>query len=87
MEPICCFKVQNINPLEVQSFMPRKTEEVRHKLAGLIGASQDEVVITRNTTEGMNFVVHGLENSLVDEFFDFVDELQVKRFWTCWLDC
>lgn len=62
-----CFKVQCTNPFEVYSFIPRKTEEVRHKLAGFIGASPEEVAITRNTTEGMNFVANGLDMAEGDE--------------------
>jgi selenocysteine lyase/cysteine desulfurase len=64
---IRCFKVQCTNPFDVYNFMPRKIEEVRHKLADFIGASVDEVVITRNTTEGINFVVNGLDLGKGDE--------------------
>lgn len=64
---IRCFKVQCTNPFDVYNFIPRKIEEVRHKLAEYIGASPDEVVITRNTTEGINFVVNGLDLGQGDE--------------------
>ncbi len=64
---IRCFKVQCTNPFDVYNFIPRKIEEVRHKLAAFIGASPDEVVITRNTTEGINFVVSGLDLGKGDE--------------------
>ncbi len=64
---IRCFRVQCTNPFEVYNFIPRKTEEVRYKLADFIGASPDEVVITRNTTEGMNFVANGLDLEEGDE--------------------
>ena len=64
---IRCFKVQCTNPFDVYAFIPRKIEEVRHKLAAFIGASPDEVVITRNTTEGMNFVVSGMDLGKGDE--------------------
>ena len=64
---IRCFKVQCTNPFDVYAFIPRKIEEVRHKLARFIGATPDEVVITRNTTEGMNFVAGGLDLGKGDE--------------------
>ena len=64
---IRCFKVQCTNPFDTYNFLPRKIEEVRHKLAQFIGASPDEVVITRNTTEGINFVVSGLDLGQGDE--------------------
>jgi selenocysteine lyase/cysteine desulfurase len=64
---IRAFKVQCTNPFDTYNFLPRKIEEVRNKLAGFIGASPDEVVITRNTTEGMNFVVSGMDLGEGDE--------------------
>jgi len=62
-----CFKVQCTNPFDVYAFIPRKKEEVRYKLAEFIGASPEEIVITRNTTEGMNFVANGLDMDSGDE--------------------
>jgi selenocysteine lyase/cysteine desulfurase len=62
-----CFKVQCTNPFDVYNFIPRKKEEVRYKLAEFIGASPDEIVITRNTTEGLNFVANGLDMAEGDE--------------------
>jgi len=62
-----CFKVQCTNPFDVYSFIPRKKEEVRYLLADFINASPDEVVINRNTTEGMNFVANGLDMDEGDE--------------------
>lgn len=61
------FRVQVTNPFDVYNFVPRKKEEVRYKLAHFINASPDEVVITRNTTEGMNFVASGLDMKEGDE--------------------
>ena len=61
------FKVQCTNPFDTYNFIPRKIDEVRRKLAEFIGASTDEVVITRNTTEGMNFVASGLDLGEGDE--------------------
>jgi len=64
---IKCCKLQVTNPFDCYNFIPRKKEEVRTKLAGFIGASPDEVAITRNTTEGMNFVANGLGMEAGDE--------------------
>jgi selenocysteine lyase/cysteine desulfurase len=61
------FKIQAENPFDFYNFLPRKLEEVRVKLANFINASADEVVITRNTTEGMNFVANGLDLKEGDE--------------------
>jgi selenocysteine lyase/cysteine desulfurase len=61
------FKVQVTNPFDVYNFIPSKKEDVRAKLARFINASPDEVVITRNTTEGMNFVANGLDLEEGDE--------------------
>ncbi len=61
------FRVQVTNPFDVYSFIPRKIEEVRTKLAEFIHASPEEVVITRNTTEGLNFVANGLDMKEGDE--------------------
>lgn len=61
------FKLQCTNPFDVYAFMPRKKQEVRSKVASFINASPDEVVITRNTTEGMNFVANGLDLEEGDE--------------------
>lgn len=61
------FKVQVTNPYDVYNFFPTMREGVRTKLAGFIGASPDEVVISRNTTEGMNFIANGLDMEPGDE--------------------
>ena len=61
------FRLQVTNPFDVYNFIPRKKEEVRTKLARFINASPDEVVITRNTTEGLNFVANGLDMEEGDE--------------------
>lgn len=61
------FEVQLKAPCDCYLFLPRKAAEVRPKLAEFIGASVDEVAITRNTTEGMNFIANGLELKEGDE--------------------
>ncbi|MGD8699962.1 MAG: aminotransferase class V-fold PLP-dependent enzyme [Gemmatimonadales bacterium] len=62
-----CFRIQCTSPCDVYGFLPTKREEVRTRLARFINASPDEVVLTRNTTEGMNFVANGLELGPGDE--------------------
>jgi len=62
-----CFKLQVTNPFDCYNFIPRKKEEIRSKLAAFIQASPGEVVFTRNTTEGMNFVANGLDLEPGDE--------------------
>ncbi len=61
------FRFQVTNPFDCYNFLPQKTEEVREKLAKFINASPEEVVITRNTTEGINFIANGLEMKGGDE--------------------
>ena len=61
------FKIQATNPFDFYNYFPQKTEAVRLKLARFINASPDEVVISRNTTEGMNFVASGLDLKEGDE--------------------
>jgi len=61
------FKIQVTNPFDVYNYFPRRRDEARTKLAKFINASPDEVVITRNTTEGMNFVANGLDLKEGDE--------------------
>lgn len=64
---IKCCKLQVTNPFDCYNFIPQKKEEVRSKLARFINSSPEEVVITRNTTEGMNFVANGLDLKEGDE--------------------
>jgi selenocysteine lyase/cysteine desulfurase len=61
------FKVQACNPYDFYNYFPRKKGEIRNKLARFINASPDEIVITRNTTEGMNFIANGLDMKEGDE--------------------
>jgi selenocysteine lyase/cysteine desulfurase len=42
-------------------------ESVRTKLAALLGVSPDEVAITRNTSEGSNLIVRGIDLKPTDE--------------------
>jgi len=61
------FKLQVTNPFDCYNFIPGKKEEIRAKLARFINASPDEVVMTINTTTGMNFVANGLDLKEEDE--------------------
>jgi selenocysteine lyase/cysteine desulfurase len=46
-------------------------EESRRKIAAFIGVTEDEIAITRNTSEGNNFVVNGLNLKAGDEVVIF----------------
>ncbi len=61
------FKIQASNPFEAYDFFPSLRDGVRNKLADFVGASPDEIVIDRNTTEGMNFIAGGLDLGEGDE--------------------
>jgi len=61
------FKIQASNPYEAYNFFGMLKDDVRNKLANFVGASPDEIVITRNTTEGMNFIANGLDLGEGDE--------------------
>ncbi|MCJ7565325.1 MAG: aminotransferase class V-fold PLP-dependent enzyme [Candidatus Aminicenantes bacterium] len=61
------FKVQVQNPYDVYNFLPGGKEGVRDKLAQFIHAASDEVSLTSNTTEGLNFVINGLDLKEGDE--------------------
>ncbi len=43
------------------------SKEIRERVAGFIGADADEIVLTRNATEGMNTVATGLDLEAGDE--------------------
>ncbi|MBP1769960.1 MAG: cefD 2, partial [Candidatus Aminicenantes bacterium] len=61
------FRVQATNPYDGYNYLPAVRESVRTKLAAFVNASPDEVAITSNTTEGLNFVVNGLDLEEGDE--------------------
>jgi selenocysteine lyase/cysteine desulfurase len=61
------FRIQATNPYDVYNFLPSFREETRAKLAAFIHASPEEVVLTHNTTEGINFVTAGLDMKEGDE--------------------
>lgn len=61
------FRMQVSNPYDVYNFLPRMKQNVLEKVAAFIGAGPDEVALTRNTTEGMNFAANGIDLSPGDE--------------------
>jgi len=61
------FRRQAENPYDVYNFLPNFREAARTKLAAFINASPEEVALTSNTTEGINFVVSGLDLKSGDE--------------------
>ena len=61
------FKVQATNPYDCYNFFPTLKDEVRNKVADFINASPDEIAINRNTTEGINTAIHGLDMNEGDE--------------------
>jgi isopenicillin-N epimerase len=61
------FRVQVSNPFDSYNYLPNFRESVRTKLAAFINASSDEVALTSNTTEGLNFVINGLDLKEGDE--------------------
>lgn len=61
------FKIQATNPFELYNFISKKKEEVRIKVANFVNVSPEEIVITRNTTEGMNFIANGMDLKEGDE--------------------
>jgi selenocysteine lyase/cysteine desulfurase len=60
-------KMQATNPFDVYNYLPLEIERVRKKVAQFINADSEEVVITRNTTEGINFVANGVDLKEGDE--------------------
>jgi selenocysteine lyase/cysteine desulfurase len=61
------FQFQVRNPFDVYNFLPGIREDVRAKLAKFINAAPEEVALTSNTTEGLNFVINGLDLKAGDE--------------------
>ena len=61
------FSVQASNPYDGYNFLPNIREAVRTKLAAFVNASPDEVALVSNTTEGLNFVINGLDLAKGDE--------------------
>jgi len=60
-------KVQMTAPCDCYLYLPTRTDEVRAKVARFVGAPPEEIAILRNTTEGMNFFIGGLDLKAGDE--------------------
>ncbi|HDT13389.1 MAG TPA: aminotransferase class V-fold PLP-dependent enzyme [Candidatus Aminicenantes bacterium] len=61
------FRVQVSNPYDGYHFLPAIKSSVRAKLAAFVNASPDEIALTTNTTEGLNYVISGLDLKAGDE--------------------
>ena len=61
------FRIQATRPCDVYNYFPTRREEVKRNVARFVGADLGEIAITRNTTEGMNFVANGLRLEPGDE--------------------
>ncbi|MFN8347730.1 MAG: aminotransferase class V-fold PLP-dependent enzyme [Spirosomataceae bacterium] len=62
--------VRDINPISSRYMRTRQFEDklaVRKQLAALVGASHEEVVITRNTTESLDTIISGMDWKPGDE--------------------
>lgn len=61
------FRVQCSCPYDVYNTFGERREEVRARVARFLGAASEEIALTRNTTEGLNFATHGLDMQAGDE--------------------
>ena len=61
------FRIQCTTPCEVYNTFGARRDEVRTKVARFLGADPGEIVLTRNTTEGLSFVADGLDMQSGDE--------------------
>jgi len=66
----------------------QKYKEIRKKVADFIGANEEEVIFTKNTTEAINTVASGLRwkkgdkvvTTLIEHHSNFLPWLRLKRF-------
>jgi selenocysteine lyase/cysteine desulfurase len=56
-----------VNPNENSAIFQERQDQIRAKAAAFIGATPDEVALTRNTTEGTTILAHGLDLKAGDE--------------------
>ena len=61
------WRLMAINPNENSQIFQDRQEQIRFKAAGFVGATPDEIAITRNTTEGTTILTHGLDMKPGDE--------------------
>lgn len=60
-------RMQMTAPCDCYLYLPSRLDEVRAKVAKFVGASPEEIAILRNTTEGINFFIGGLDMKAGDE--------------------
>ena len=60
-------ELQATNPFQYYEYVPKILDDVRLKLASFINAAPEEVVITANSTEGLNIIANGLDMEKGDE--------------------
>lgn len=61
------WRLMAVNPNENSQIFQDHVEDIRIKIAAFVGASPDEIAITRNTTEGNTILCHGLDLERGDE--------------------
>jgi selenocysteine lyase/cysteine desulfurase len=61
------WRLMAVNPHENSQVLERGVEDTRTKVASFLGASADEIAITRNTTEGNTILSHGVDLKQGDE--------------------
>jgi selenocysteine lyase/cysteine desulfurase len=61
------WRLMAVNPNENSQIFQDRQDQIRSKAAMFIGATPDEVAITRNTTEGTTILTHGLDLKAGDE--------------------
>ena len=61
------WRLMAVNPNENSQIFQDRQDQIRAKAAMFIGATPDEVAITRNTTEGTTILTHGLDLKPGDE--------------------
>jgi selenocysteine lyase/cysteine desulfurase len=61
------WRLMAVNPNENSQIFQDRQDQIRTKAAAFVGATPDEIAITRNTTEGTTILVHGLDLKPGDE--------------------
>jgi isopenicillin-N epimerase len=61
------WRLMAVNPNEKSAIFQDHVEQIRTKVASFLGASSDEIAITRNTTEGNTILCQGLDLKAGDE--------------------
>jgi len=83
------WRLMAVNPHENSNILQDRQESIRVKAAQFVGASPDEIALTRNTTEGLVTVIKGLDLKQGDQILYSFHEhssnvqpwkLQAKRY-------